>query len=136
MALTGREIETLRVKAWKARAKGKGIRWRMIRDTMSVVSASWMTLSEVQDCMVRIWGLTKNKTREILEEMVGLGDCLLEMDEDTGEMIYHLATKRVTFWLGPKGLEAIPAGIVEAVVITRDAHKLERDRRIPGGPSA
>lgn len=136
MTLSGREIETLRVKAWKARAKGKGIRWRMIRDTMSVVSASWMTLSETQDCMVRIWGLTKNKTREILEEMVGLGDCLLEKDEKTGEMMYHLAQKRVTFWLGLKGIEAIPAGIVEAVAITRDAHKLERGRRIPGGPSA
>ena len=117
MTLTGREIESLRVKAWKNRAKGKGIRWRMIRDTMSVVSASWMTLSEAQDCMVRIWGLTKNKTREILDEMVGLGDCLLEKDEDTGEMKYHLAQKRVKFWLGPRGLEAIPAGIVQAVLI-------------------
>ena len=135
MALTGSEIERLRVIAWKNRAKGKGIRWRMIRDTMSVVSASWMTLSEVQDCMVRIWGLTRNKTRELLEEMVGLGDCQLEKDEKTGEMKYHLKKERVTFWLGPKGIEAIPAGIVEAVVITRDAHKLELDRRIPGGPS-
>jgi len=128
MELTGREIEVQRERAWKARAKGKGIRWRMIRDTMSVVSASWMSLSEVQDSMVRIWGLTKNKTRELLEEMVGLGDCLLEKDEKTGEMKYHLSKERVSFWLGPRGIEAIPAGIVEAVVITRDAHKLERTR--------
>lgn len=82
----------------------------------------WM----VQMTMVRIWGLTRKKTRELLEELVELGDVLLEKDEKTLEMKYHANPKRVKFWLGSKGLQAIPAGIVQAVEITRLASEYEK----------
>jgi len=115
------ETERLRRIAWKRRAKGRGLRWGLIRDTMSVVSVYWMTLSEVETCMVRIWGLTRKKTRELLEEMVEIGDCLFERDETTKEMKYHLNPERATFWLGAKGTLAIPAGIVQVVETTKHA---------------
>lgn len=136
MSLSAAEREKLRDDAWVKRAKGKGIRWRLIRATIAVVSESWMTLSEVETCMVRIWGLTRKKTRELLDELVQIGDCLYEKDKDTLEMKYKLNPKRANFWLGKKGVEAIPASIVEVVVTTLSASALERDRRIPGGPSA
>lgn len=123
MSLTEGEIERLRLRAWKNRAKGKGIRWRMIRDTLATVSVSWMTLWEVQMTMIRLWGLTRKKTRELLEEMVELGDVQLEKDEKTYEMKYHLNPERATYWLGPQGATGIPAGLVEAVAITRSAAK-------------
>lgn len=125
MTLSGREVETLRVRAWKARAKGKGVRWRMIRDCVSCISVHWMTSSEVEICMIRIWGLTRKKTRELLEEMVQIGDVQVEKDDQTKEMKYHLVPKRVNFWLGPQGIQGIPAGIVQVVEITRTVYAVE-----------
>jgi hypothetical protein len=133
MALSPEEQEKLRQKAWENRAKGRGVRWRMIRDTMSVVSVYWMTLSEVETCMVRIWGLTRRKTREILEEMVQIGDVTVEKDEKTGDLKYKLNQDRVNFWMGRAGVQGIPAGIVQVVETTRSARSLEEARRIPGG---
>jgi len=125
MTLSGREVESLRVKAWKARAKGRGVRWRMIRDCVSCVSTEWMTSSEVEVCMIRIWGLTRKKTRELLEEMVQIGDVLVEKDDKSQEMKYHLAPNRVKFWLGPQGIKGIPAGIVQVVAIMRTVFAVE-----------
>jgi len=123
--MSEKELEELKVKAWGNRAKGRSVRWRMIRDTMSVVSVYWMTLSEVETCMVRIWGLTRKKTRELLEEMVSIGDCIVEKDEKTHDLRYHLKQDRVKFWLGVHGLKAIPAGIVQVVEISRSVKGLE-----------
>jgi len=125
MSLSAKEQEKLRSEAWARRASGRGVRWRMIRDTLATVSVYWMTLSEVQTCMVRIWGLTRKKTRELLEEMVEIGDVLIEKDPKTLEMKYKLHQDRVNFWLGAHGVQAIPAGIVQVVDITRCARALE-----------
>jgi len=124
-ALTEQEIEAMRLRAWKFHAQGRSVRWRMIRDVLAVVSVSWMTWEEIQVCMTPIWGLTRNKTRELLEEMVSIGDCQAETDDKTHELKYHLNPDRVKFWLGLQGIEGIPAGIVEVVEITRSALKSE-----------
>ncbi|GAI01511.1 unnamed protein product [marine sediment metagenome] len=97
----------------------------MLRDTVSVVSGEWMTSYQVETAMIRIWGMTRKKTRELLEELVQIGDCLMEKDDKTYDMKYHLNPKRVPFWLGPQGVKAIPAGIVQAVRITMLASSLE-----------
>jgi len=115
MSLSEPEKEELRRKGWEQRAKGRGVRWRMIRDTLATVSVYWLTLFEVQTCMVKLWGLTKNKTREILEEMVEMGDVETKKDPLTHNLLYKLKPERVVFWLGAKGTEAIPAGVVEVV---------------------
>ncbi|GAI06605.1 unnamed protein product [marine sediment metagenome] len=112
------EIEAMRVRAWQNRAKGKGVRWRMIRDTLATVSVYWMTLSEVETCMVRIWGLTRKKTRELLEEGVSIGDVDTKKDPLSHNLLYKLRQERVTFWMGKRGVEGIPAGIVEVVETT------------------
>ncbi len=115
VSLTEAEVERKKVKGWSLRAKGRGIRWRMIRDVLATVSVYWMTLSEVQTCMVRIWGLTRNKTREILEEMAEMGDVETKKDPTSHNILYKLREERVKFWMGLKGVEGIPAGIVEVV---------------------
>lgn len=115
VSLSEQEKEELKRKGWTQRAKGRGVRWRMIRDTLATVSVYWLTLFEVQICMVRLWGLTKNKTREILEEMVEMGDVETKKDPQTLNLLYKLKPERVIFWMGAKGTEAIPAGVVEVV---------------------
>jgi len=97
----------------------------MIRDTLATVSVYWMTMEEVQTCMIRIWGLTKNKTRELLEEMVSIGDVELKKDPTTFNMLYRLKPERVKFWMGLRGASGIPAGIVEVVETTMLASKSE-----------
>ncbi|MBA7646665.1 hypothetical protein ES703_54431 [subsurface metagenome] len=118
ITLSVREQESLRVRGWKSRAKGKGVRWRMLRDTVSVVSTEWMTSYQVETCMIRIWGLTRKKTKELLEELVELGDVSVEKDDRTKDMKYHLKPESVPFWLGPQGLKAIPAGTVQVVSVS------------------
>lgn len=118
MTLSATEIDAMKVRAWGNRAKGRGVRWRMIRDTMSVVSVYWMTSSEVETCMTRIWGLTRKKTREILNELVEIGDVEMVKD-DMKDLKYHLKPERVNFWLGKDGVQGIPAGIVEVVETSR-----------------
>ena len=71
--------------------------------------------------MIRIWGLTRKKTRELLEELVEMGDVQVEKDDRTKDMKYYLDPKSVPFWLGPQGLKAIPAGIVQVVSISKRA---------------
>lgn len=119
------EIAQMRLRAWQNRAKGKGVRWRMIRDTLATVSVYWMTLSEVETCMVRIWGLTRKKTKELLEEMVTIGDVQVEKDPKTHQLKYNLKQDRVNFWMGPQGVQGIPVGIVQVVETTRNARALE-----------
>lgn len=97
----------------------------MIRDCVSCCSVHWMTSDEVETCMIRIWGLTRKKTREILEEMVQIGDVQVEKDDRSKEMKYHLDPKRVKFWLGLQGIAGIPAGIAQVVEITRLAAAVE-----------
>jgi len=75
--------------------------------------------------MVRIWGLTRNKTRELLEEMVETGDVETKKDPTSHNLLYKLRPERVTFWMGIKGSEAIPAGIVQVVETTMLASKSE-----------
>ncbi|GAI13043.1 unnamed protein product [marine sediment metagenome] len=75
--------------------------------------------------MVRIWGLTRKKTRELLEEMVEIGDVQVEKDPKTGVLKYKLIQERVKFWMGNKGVLAIPVGIVQVVEITRRASESE-----------
>lgn len=125
MSLTERELANQKEKEWRNRAKGRGVRWRMIRDTLATVSVYWMTLSEVQTCMVRIWGLTRNKTREILEELAEMGDVQVKKDPSSHNLLYKLKPERVVFWMGVRGVEAIPAGIVEVVETTMLVSKSE-----------
>lgn len=125
MSLSKREIEHQKEKAWRNRAKGRGVRWRMIRDTLATVSVYWLTIWEVQTCMIRIWGLTRNKTREILEEMVETSDVETKKDPTSHNLLYKLRQDRLVFWLGAKRSEAIPAGIAQVVETTMLASKSE-----------
>jgi len=125
ITLSLREQESLRVRGWKSRAKGKGVRWRMLRDTVSVVSSNWLTSYQVETCMIRIWGLTRKKTKELIDELVDMGDLLVEKDDKTHDMKYYLNRERARFWLGDQTVQAIPAGIVQVVELTKSASALE-----------
>lgn len=132
------ETERLRVSAWKARAKGRTTRWRMIRDGVALLSIQWMTTSEFQIGMRRLWGLKNKTSREILEELESEGSVHQAREDKTQNFKWGATPHGVTFWIGTT--KAIPAGIAEVAALTQFAAKFAAnralDRRIPGGPRA
>jgi len=124
--MTHIEIDRMKVKAWKNNAKGKGIRWRMLRDLIATISTSWLNSYQVETSMIRLWGTKRKSTREMLNELVGMGDVLQEKDiQSPYEMKYYMNQERVGFWFPLGGLKAIPAGIAEAVKISMNARLSE-----------
>lgn len=131
------ETERLRVSAWKRRAKGRTTRWRMIRDGVALLSIAWMTTSEFQIGMRRLWGLKNKTSRDILEELEDEGAIHQARDDKTQNFKWGATEHGVSFWVG--ATKAIPAGIAEVASTTQYAAKyaLERARdRIPGGAAA
>lgn len=120
------EVEKMKVRAWKNKAKGKGIRWRMLRDLISTISSQWLTSYQIETSMIRLWGTKRGRTREMLSELVGMGDIKTDKSlKPPFDMMYYMNQDRVNFWLGIAGLKGIPAGIVEAVSISKNARPSE-----------
>lgn len=130
MALSDRETESLIERAWRGRAKGRPMRWRILRDTVAVLSLEWMTTSQIQMAMRRLWALKNNTTRDILEELESEGSISQERDEK--DQIYKWGASRdgVKFWI--LGTENIPAGIVQVASTTGFVKKLEEGGTSPG----
>lgn len=99
--------------AWSRNAKGKGLRWRMIRDLIGVCSCQWMTTQQVQSVMRKLWGLKNKTTRDLLEEMEQDQCVKQERDDKTGQFKWGTTQAGVIDYL--KGSRIIPAGLVEVV---------------------
>jgi len=109
-------METLRVRAWKK--TGRSLRWNLLREIVAVVSLRWLTLSQVQDIMVGLQGLTHGKTLTLLSELERAEYVHQQRREDSNQWMWGSTPKGAKWWL-PKGTPAsIPAGIVEAVETT------------------
>lgn len=107
------EIERLRVIAWKK--TGRSLRWNLLRDVVAVISLRWLTLSQVQDAMVGLQGMTHGKTLQLLSELERAGYVHQQRREDSKQWMWGATPKGAKSWL-PKGTPAaIPAHIVEAV---------------------
>lgn len=123
MSVSEQEAETLKVRAWRRRAKGHPTRWRMLRDCVAVLSLKWMDTSEFQIAMRRIWALKNSTARDMLEELEQGGDVSQERDDKTAIYKWGATRQGVAFWVVKT--DRIPAGIVEVVAITGSASESE-----------
>lgn len=110
MSVLDQEKDTMRLRAWKRRAKGHPTRWRTLRDAIAVLSIAWMSTSQFQMAMRRLWALKNSTSRDILEELEAEKSVVQEKQD---EFFKWGATKDgVAFWIRDR--KAIPAYIVEA----------------------
>ncbi|GAI27314.1 unnamed protein product, partial [marine sediment metagenome] len=63
------EQEERILRKWKGKAKGKPMRWRILRDIIACLSLASMTTSEIQIAMRRLYALKNKTTRDMLEEL-------------------------------------------------------------------
>ncbi|GAI22996.1 unnamed protein product, partial [marine sediment metagenome] len=105
-----REIEALCLRAWKRRAKGRPMRWRILRDMVAVLSLAWMSTFQVQIAMRRLYALKNKTTRDILEELESEKAIIQERDDKTKMFKWGSTREGVEFWIGKT--ENIPASIV------------------------
>lgn len=111
-----RETEEMRLRAWKRRAKGHPTRWRMLRDAVAILSLQWMSTSDFQIAMRRVWALKNNTSRDMLDELEQGGAVAQEKDEKAGAYKWGATRQGVAFWI--LKTDRIPAGIVQVVLTT------------------
>ncbi len=86
----------------------------MMRDLVALAAIKTLNMMMLQDCMVNLRGLTRNKVRELVENLQRAGAIKQVSGDISGVGIIHgwVATDQgVSYWL--KSRLAIPAGIVE-----------------------
>jgi len=112
--MSEREIEALCVRAWRGRAKGRPMRWRILRDTVAVLSLGWMSTFQVQIAMRRLYALKNKTTRDILEELESEKAVVQERDDTSQTFKWGSTAEGVKFWIGKT--ENIPVSIVQVAV--------------------
>ena len=117
------ETEQMKLRAWKNRAKGHPTRWRMLRDAVAVLSLKWMTTSQFQIAMRRIWALKNTTSRDILEELEGGRSVIQERDEKSQLFKWGATREGVKFWIVSP--DRIPAGVVEVAELSASVSDLE-----------
>ncbi len=100
------EKEEKILRTWKKKAKGRPMRWRILRDVVACVSLAWMTTEQVQIAMSRLWALKNKTTRDILEELEQ-GRAVEQKKHDQRGFMWGATEIGVAFWVGSKS--AIPA---------------------------
>jgi len=118
-----KEIQAQKERAWRNRAKGHPMRWRILRDMVAILSLGWMTTSQVQIAMRRVYALKNKTTREILEELEQGKAISQERDDKSQIYKWGSSRKGVAFWIGKT--ENIPAGIVEVAYLTLSVNESE-----------
>jgi hypothetical protein len=97
--------------AWEKSAKGRGNRWRMLRDIVALVAVAPMTLQEIQDAMLSLKGLSRGKIVDMLDELARPGFIKVtswSLDNRTYQG-WIASKKGVAFWI--KNADDIPASI-------------------------
>jgi len=108
--MSEREIEALCLRAWRGRAKGRPMRWRILRDMVAVLSQAWMSTFQVQIAMRRLYALKNKTTRDILEELESEKSILQKRDDKTQMFKWGSTSEGVAYWIGKT--ENIPVSIV------------------------
>jgi len=91
---------------------------------VAVLSLEWMSTSQVQMAMRRLWALKNNTTRDILEELESEGAITQERDEKTQIFKWGASREGVAFWI--LRMDRIPAGIVQVASTTSFVAGLEK----------
>lgn len=124
MSVPGKvETNEMRLRAWKNRAKGHPTRWRTLRDAVAVLSLQWLSTSQFQIAMRRMWALKNSTSRELLEELEQGRSVHQEKDEKAGIYKWGATREGVNFWI--KGVDRIPAGIAEVARISAHVNEYE-----------
>lgn len=93
------ETEEKISRAWKRKAKGRPLRWRILRDVVACVSLAWMTTEQVQNAMSRLWALKNKTTRDILEELEQ-GMAVEQKKHEKQGFMWGATESGVRFWVG------------------------------------
>lgn len=123
MSFSDGETQSLLEVAWKRTAKGRPLRWRILRDCVAVLSLGWMSTSQVQIAMRRLWALKNRTTRDILEELEMEKAIIQEKDEKDQIYKWGSTPSGVKFWIGTT--QHIPVGIAEVALTSLNVNVLE-----------
>lgn len=108
------ESEVRKEERWRKAGKGKGNRWLMLRDLLSILSLRPMSITLVQDTMFLHRGLKRATIREMLDQLDKTKS--IEQVEDKTQILNQwvwVATPGgAAFWLPQGSRAAIPAFIV------------------------
>lgn len=103
---------------WFHRAKGRGNRWRMLRDIIAMCAVQPFTTTEIEDTALLGRGITHTKTYGMIQELERSG--ALEPIVHEGKAFWRSSERGVVSFLGMR--KAIPARVVEAALIMRTAY--------------
>ena len=95
----------------------------MLRDAVAVLSLEWMSTSQFQVAMRRIWALKNSTSRDMLEELEGGRSIVQEKDDRQGGFKWGATREGVAFWLVKT--DRIPAGIVQVASLSANVSDLE-----------
>jgi len=118
-----REKEEKVIRRWKQRARGKPIRWRMLRDVVACLSLAWMNTSQVQIAMRRLWALKNKTTRDILEELEQEKSVVQEREDKSQTFKWGATPDGVAFWVGKT--KDIPASVAQVASTSAFVSTLE-----------
>lgn len=111
------EVEEMKVRAWKNRARGHPTRWRMLRDCVALLSLGWMSTFQIQMAMRRVWALKNRTTRDMLEELELEQSVKQVMHKEKKMFMWGSTEDGVAFWI--RSVKNIPAGLVEVAVTSQ-----------------
>jgi len=132
LTLTKLESDRDKAIAWDKSAKGRGNRWRMMRDVVAMLSLRPMNLTQTQDALMRLRGITRQKTHQMMEELQRAGDIKPVSGRVGGEVIagYSTTGQGVHFWLGGRR-SGIPAGVVLVLPTLIPVQRSEESKNEP-----
>lgn len=116
MSLTQRESVNIK---WAKAAKGKGLRWQMMREVLAISTIMPLQISYLKSIMTTMRGIKRNTTQDLLDELEQAGMIKQEVippmegfcwiPTPLGQEMFQLAE------------DTIPAGIVQVVLTMTNA---------------
>ncbi len=117
------EQEERILRKWKGKAKGKPMRWRILRDIIACLSLASMTTSEIQICMRRLYALKNKTTRDMLEELEEEKAVVQRKKHKEDPFKWRSTPGGAAFWV--ESATFIPASIARVVEISVNVNDLE-----------
>jgi hypothetical protein len=111
--------------AWLKSGKGRGHRWLILRDLVALLAIKAMSIMMIQDCMLKLRGLTRRKVVELMDDLER-ARAIKQVSGDVNGVVLHgwAATENgVSYWLGSR--TAIPAHIARVASTIQYAVPLE-----------
>ena len=98
------------------------MRWRILRDLVACLALDWMSTSQLQIAMRRLYALKNSTTRDMLEELEQ-EKSVRQSKDPQGAFSWEATKSGVAFWVGQT--KAIPASVVLVASTSRSVNTLE-----------